>query len=102
MSAQPVLHVRDVSHGFEDQAGQRLSVLESLELKINPGDSVAIVGPSGAGKSTLLSLLAGLDIPEAGDILFQGDQFSALSEDQRAAIRRGRIGFVFQSFQLLH
>ena len=101
MSAQPVLHVRDVSHGFEDQSGQRLSVLESLELKINPGDSVAIVGPSGAGKSTLLSLLAGLDIPEMGDILFQGDQFSALSEDQRAAIRRGRIGFVFQSFQLL-
>ncbi|MEC9076955.1 MAG: ABC transporter ATP-binding protein [Pseudomonadota bacterium] len=101
MSAQPVLHVRDVSHGFEDRAGQRLSVLESLELKINPGDSVAIVGPSGAGKSTLLSLLAGLDIPETGDILFQGDQFSALSEDQRAAIRRGRIGFVFQSFQLL-
>ena len=101
MSAQPVLHVRDVSHGFEDQSGQRLSVLESLELKINPGDSVAIVGPSGAGKSTLLSLLAGLDIPEMGDILFQGDQFSVLSEDQRAAIRRGRIGFVFQSFQLL-
>ena len=101
MSAHPVLHVRDVSHGFEDQSGQRLSVLESLELKINPGDSVAIVGPSGAGKSTLLSLLAGLDIPEVGDILFQGDQFSALSEDQRAAIRRGRIGFVFQSFQLL-
>ena len=101
MSAQPVLRVRDVSHGFEDQSGKRLSVLESLELKINPGDSVAIVGPSGAGKSTLLSLLAGLDIPESGDILFQGDQFSALSEDQRAAIRRGRIGFVFQSFQLL-
>ena len=87
--------------GLKTKAGQRLSVLESLELKINPGDSVAIVGPSGAGKSTLLSLLAGLDIPEAGDILFQGDQFSALSEDQRAAIRRGRIGFVFQSFQLL-
>ena len=101
MSAQPVLHIRDVSHGFEDQSGNRLSVLESLELKINPGDSIAIVGPSGAGKSTLLSLLAGLDIPETGDILFQGDQFSALSEDQRSAIRRGRIGFVFQSFQLL-
>ena len=101
MSAQPVLHVRDVSHGFKDQSGQRLLVLESLELKINPGDSLAIVGPSGAGKSTLLSLLAGLDIPEAGHILFQGSQFSALSEDQRAAIRRGRIGFVFQGFQLL-
>ncbi len=101
MSAQPVLDVRNVSHGFNDQSGHRLSVLESLDLRINPGDSVAIVGPSGAGKSTLLSLLAGLDIPESGEILFQGEAFSGLSEDQRAAVRRGRIGFVFQSFQLL-
>ncbi len=101
MSAQPVLDVRDVSHGFNDQSGHRLSVLESLDLRINPGDSVAIIGPSGAGKSTLLSLLAGLDIPESGEILFQGEAFSGLSEDQRAAVRRGRIGFVFQSFQLL-
>jgi len=101
MSAQPVLDVRNVSHGFNDQSGHRLSVLESLDLRINPGDSVAIIGPSGAGKSTLLSLLAGLDIPEIGDILFQGEAFSGLSEDQRAAVRRGRIGFVFQSFQLL-
>jgi putative ABC transport system ATP-binding protein len=101
MSAQPVLDVRNVSHGFNDQSGHRLSVLESLDLRINPGDSVAIIGPSGAGKSTLLSLLAGLDIPESGEILFQGGAFSGLSEDQRAAVRRGRIGFVFQSFQLL-
>ena len=90
-----------MSHGFNDQSGHRLSVLESLDLRINPGDSVAIIGPSGAGKSTLLSLLAGLDIPESGEILFQGEAFSGLSEDQRAAVRRGRIGFVFQSFQLL-
>ena len=101
MSAQPVLDVRNVSHGFNDQSGHRLSVLESLDFRINPGDSVAIIGPSGAGKSTLLSLLAGLDIPESGEILFQGEAFSGLSEDQRAAVRRGRIGFVFQSFQLL-
>jgi putative ABC transport system ATP-binding protein len=101
MSAQPVLDVRNVSHGFNDQSGHHLSVLESLDLRINPGDSGAIIGPSGAGKSTLLSLLAGLDIPESGEILFQGEAFSGLSEDQRAAVRRGRIGFVFQSFQLL-
>ena len=101
MSAQPVLDVRNVSHGFNDQSGHHLSVLESLDLRINPGDSVAIIGPSGAGKSTLLSLLAGLDIPESGEILFQGEVFSGLSEDRRAAVRRGRIGFVFQSFQLL-
>ena len=101
MSAQLVLDVRNVSHGFNDQRGYRLSVLESLDLRINPGDSVAIIGPSGAGKSTLLSLLAGLDIPESGEILFEGEAFSGPSEGQRAAVRRGRIGFVFQSFQLL-
>ena len=101
MSAQSVLHVKNVSHGFQDQVGLRLSVLESVELEINPGDSVAIVGPSGAGKSTLLALLAGLDIPESGEILFNDEPFSALTEDGRASIRRGRIGFVFQSFQLL-
>jgi len=59
------------------------------------------MGPSGAGKSTLLSLLAGLDVPESGEIRFQGNAFSQLSEDARAGLRRGQIGFVFQSFQLL-
>lgn len=101
MAAQSVLHVNNVSHGFEDQGGLRLSVLESVELEINPGDSVAIVGPSGAGKSTLLALLAGLDVPDSGEIRFNDEPFSVLSEDGRASIRRGRIGFVFQSFQLL-
>ena len=90
-----------MSHGFEDQGGLRLSVLESVELEINPSDSVAIVGPSGAGKSTLLALLAGLDVPDSGEIRFNDEPFSVLSEDGRASIRRGRIGFVFQSFQLL-
>ena len=90
-----------MSHGFEDQGGLRLSVLESVELKINTSDSVAIVGPSGAGKSTLLALLAGLDVPDSGEILFNDEPFSVLTEDGRASIRRGRIGFVFQSFQLL-
>lgn len=101
MSSVPVLQVQGVTHGFHDQSGRRLTVLESVDLNINAGDSVAIVGPSGAGKSTLLSLLAGLDVPETGNILFQGAPFSTLSEDARAGVRRGRVGFVFQSFQLL-
>lgn len=93
--------MKEVSHGFEDQSGRLLSVLESVSLEINAGDTVAIVGPSGAGKSTLLSLLAGLDVPSSGEILFKGEPFSVRSEDQRAQLRRGQIGFVFQSFQLL-
>ena len=101
MPSDSVLQVLNVAHGFQDQSGNRLSVLESLNLEINSGDSVAIMGPSGAGKSTLLSLLAGLDVPEFGEIRFQGNAFSQLSEDARAGLRRGQIGFVFQSFQLL-
>ena len=101
MPSDSVLQVLNVAHGFQDQSGNRLSVLESLNIEINSGDSVAIMGPSGAGKSTLLSLLAGLDVPESGEIRFQGNAFSQLSEDARAGLRRGQIGFVFQSFQLL-
>ncbi len=93
--------MKEVSHGFKDQSGLPLTVLESVTLDINGGDTVAIIGPSGAGKSTLLSLLAGLDVPSSGDILFKGQPFSQLSEDARAQVRRGQIGFVFQSFQLL-
>ena len=93
--------MKEVSHGFKDQSGLPLTVLESVTLDINGGDTVAIIGPSGAGKSTLLSLLAGLDVPSSGDILFKGQPFSQLSEDARALVRRGQIGFVFQSFQLL-
>ena len=101
MPSDSVLQVLNVAHGFQDKSGNSLSVLESLNLEINSGDSVAIMGPSGAGKSTLLSLLAGLDVPESGEIRFQGNAFSQLSEDARAGLRRGQIGFVFQSFQLL-
>lgn len=101
MSSEAVLQVQGVTHGFVDQSGHPLTVLESVNLEINAGDSLAIVGPSGAGKSTLLALLAGLDVPSSGQILLQGAPFSALTEDQRAGLRRGRIGFVFQSFQLL-
>ncbi len=62
---------------------------------------MAIVGQSGSGKTTLLSLLAGLDLPTEGDILLDGQSLTALDEDARAGLRAGRVGFVFQSFQLL-
>jgi putative ABC transport system ATP-binding protein len=81
--------------------GRLLTILDSVDLTIAPGESVAILGPSGSGKSTLLALMAGLDRPTEGEILLDGAPIHRLSEDELALLRRGKIGFVFQSFQLL-
>jgi putative ABC transport system ATP-binding protein len=81
--------------------GERITLLDGIELSIAAGESVAIVGASGSGKTTLLSLLAGLDTPTAGSTWLAGQRLSSLDEDGRAALRAGRVGFVFQSFQLL-
>ena len=78
-----------------------LTLLEHVTFDVNAGESVAITGPSGSGKSTLLGLLAGLDVPGSGEILLQGQAFSALDEDHRAARRGALCGFVFQSFHLV-
>jgi putative ABC transport system ATP-binding protein len=78
-----------------------LTILEGVGFSIAPGDSVAIVGASGSGKSTLLSLLAGLDTPSSGSVLLDGEPLSSLDEDGRARVRGEKVGFVFQSFQLL-
>lgn len=87
--------------GSGDAGGASLAILESLDLRIAAGESVAIVGASGSGKTTLLSLLAGLDSPSSGEITLAGSRLGGLDEDGRAALRAGRVGFVFQSFQLL-
>ncbi|NOT30583.1 MAG: ABC transporter ATP-binding protein [Planctomycetes bacterium] len=88
--------------GKELQSGShRLSVLVGIDLAIEPGEFVAILGPSGSGKTTLLGLLAGLDRPSAGEVWLGGRRIDDLSEDELARLRRGRVGFVFQSFQLL-
>jgi len=78
-----------------------LTILEDIGFRISPGEAVAIVGASGSGKSTLLSLLAGLDSPTSGYVALGEVKLSALDEDGRAKLRGERIGFVFQSFQLL-
>ena len=78
-----------------------LAILTSIDLSIRAGESIAIVGESGSGKSTLIGLLAGLDTPSTGTVHINGQVFSHLDEDGRAALRSRLIGFVFQSFQLL-
>ncbi|MEM6795522.1 MAG: ABC transporter ATP-binding protein [Acidobacteriota bacterium] len=84
------------------RSGQRLlTILDDVTLAIPAGQFVAILGPSGSGKSTLLSLMAGLDLPTEGSIRLDGQALETLSEDELALLRRDKVGFVFQSFQLL-
>ncbi len=87
---------KTVPNGLES-----LSILSDINLSVDPGNSLAILGPSGCGKSTLLGILAGLDVPSSGDVIWSSRVISSLDEEQRADLRKGYLGFVFQSFQLL-
>ena len=78
-----------------------LIILDDINLSVAPGESLAIVGASGSGKSTLLGLMAGLDTASHGTVFLDGHDLGSLDEDGRAALRASRVGFVFQSFQLL-
>lgn len=81
--------------------GRPLTVLNNITLDVDPGAFVAILGPSGSGKTTLLGLLAGLDRPTSGTVHLDGQEIGALDEDRRARLRAEKVGFVFQSFQLI-
>jgi putative ABC transport system ATP-binding protein len=96
----PVLEASALAMRFDAPEG-RISLFENLDLSIDAGDSLAILGTSGSGKSTLLGLLAGLDLPSGGRVSLDGQDLTALGEDERAALRSGRVGFVFQAFHLL-
>jgi putative ABC transport system ATP-binding protein len=95
-----MLRVDNLTHRVRLES-DTLTILQGVCLEINRGESVAIVGRSGSGKTTLLGLLAGLDTPSEGTVELDGAVISRLSEDERARLRAHRVGFVFQSFQLL-
>jgi putative ABC transport system ATP-binding protein len=97
---QPILWTQALSKQVST-GEQQLTILQNIELQVNPGEAVAIIGASGSGKSTLLGLLAGLDLPTSGKVHLDGVDIFALDEDSRAALRGRVLGFVFQSFQLL-
>jgi putative ABC transport system ATP-binding protein len=100
MSAAPRLECRQVTKRLPS-GGHELTILDSVDLAVLPGEFAAILGPSGSGKSTLLGLLAGLDRPTSGSVHLDGVRIDALSEDELSLLRRRKVGFVFQSFQLL-
>jgi putative ABC transport system ATP-binding protein len=81
--------------------GRALTVLKDISFRVEPGGFVAVVGPSGSGKTTLLGLLAGLDRPTTGQVRLDGQDLGRLDEDALAQLRGEKVGFVFQTFQLI-
>lgn len=96
----PFLQAENLSKSLTS-SDKPLQILQTVNLTFSAASTNAIVGASGSGKTTLLGLLAGLDLPSSGKIIFQGQDISALSEDERAKLRAGKVSFIFQSFQLL-
>jgi len=98
--AHVILQCQELTRTYRS-GGRDLTVLKDITFTVPQGEFLAILGPSGSGKTTLLGLLAGLDQPTSGTIHLDGERLGTLTEDQRARLRVEKIGFVFQSFQLI-
>ncbi|HWP13835.1 MAG TPA: ABC transporter ATP-binding protein [Ramlibacter sp.] len=98
--SDPIISVEHVHKSVTDSTGT-LDILRDIDFTLAPKETAAIVGASGSGKSTLLSIIAGLDTPTRGTVRLAGCDLFSIDEDERAALRAHKVGFVFQSFQLL-
>ena len=95
-----MIELKNIKKEYNSSAGP-VPVLKGISITINDGEFVAITGPSGSGKSTLMNIIGALDIPTSGEYYLDGKDVSELSDDDLADIRKSKIGFVFQSFNLL-
>ena len=95
-----VLNANHISKSYKT-AGETMRILQNVNLQVMKGEMVAIMGPSGSGKTTLLHVLTGVDTPDDGEIVIEGETFSQLTEEEKAFFRRKHMGMIFQDFQLL-
>jgi putative ABC transport system ATP-binding protein len=100
VSAGPAVELRRVSKAFPEGRGRRV-VFDAVDLTLERGACHVVLGRSGSGKSTLLNLIAGIDLPDAGELVVLGAELSRMDEDARTRLRRERIAFVFQFFNLI-
>ena len=100
VSSEAIVAVKHIFKSVSDSTGT-LTILRDIDFALAARETAAIVGASGSGKSTLLSIIAGLDTPTSGTVHLAGPDIYAISEDDRAALRAQKVGFVFQSFQLM-
>ncbi len=98
--AVAALVAEDLKRVYE-VGGERVAAVDGVSFALERGEFVALMGPSGSGKSTLLAMLAGMERPSSGRVLIDGADLGALSEDERARLRRRKVGFVFQTFNLI-
>lgn len=100
MEHEPIISIQKATRTYR-QGQQAIDAVSEVDIQFRAGEFAALVGPSGSGKTTLLNLIGALDRPTAGEILIEGRSLAALSRSQRASLRRSRIGFVFQAYNLV-